>query len=361
MHEKLMTPTTLPAFSLRKLRMALVLLGVFLLGATGCASTVARQAPQPQATVLGLPGQYTVGVQQPSSLPDRWVESDLPPDQPGPAPIVLAELTEARPAPSLVVVDHVRIDSRCLMDGVWGVRVSFSHRWSGLPEGATGTIAVRFATADGRPLRTTVESPALRDRQGHLRLEASSSTEGGAMLSDLFVPFYAIDLPAGAHQIVPTFEAERTDGLRGRVDHPLRIDDALPPFTIVKPPTREINVLVTRVEVAPGQYDAALFRLYKARPDLYWRVRFGSRPGSVVHASRIHNDTYNTEWNRATSTITWSEGDQISIDVLDADVTLDDLLASFTFTYEQLLMAYERGRPLSRGAVRHLSLEVMMR
>lgn len=221
---------------------------------------------------------------------------------------------------------------------------------------------MRFATNGGRPVRATVDAPELRDRQGRLRVRAQTFTPGDSVaVTDFFIPFYAMDLPAGPQELVMVFEAERSIGYRGSTSHPITLQAPPPPFVIVKPPTRTITFFVSRVEVQRGSYDATLFRPHKGRPDLRWQVRFGNHPGAVVHSSRVHSDTFRTEWNRATPTFQWSEGDRLSIDVFDNDVAADDLLACFSFTYEQLHLAAARGRPLSRGSVRHMSVEVMVR
>lgn len=264
--------------------------------------------------------------------------------------------------PSPVVIERIQIDPRNRADAVWGIRVSFQHRWRAMPEGSSGAVNVRFATTDGRPVRASVDSPELRDRQGRLRVRAQTYAAGDSVaIADFFIPFYAMDLPAGPLELVMIFEAERSRSYHNMISHPLALQVPPPTFAIVKPPTRTITLLVSSVEVQPGSYDATLFRPHKGRPDLRWQVRFGNHPGAVIHSSRIHRDTFRTEWNRATPTFQWSEGDRLSIDVFDNDIAADDLLACFSFTYEQLHLAAARGRPLSRGAVRQMSLEVMVR
>lgn len=269
-------------------------------------------------------------------------EVEPPPPARAPGPIELGELV---------------IDPGVREDDLRGFSVGFRYRWPSPPPpnpSVTTAARIHFFAADGSPIRAAVDDPEYRDFGGRLRVETTlvgPSTE--FTTREFFIPFYAVELPVGQNQVTAHLEVDGGEAplVRG-------VDDAV--AILAKPPVQMVRVLVPRVEVRPGTYDAVLLRPHKGAPDLTWSLRLGRSSRHVIHQAGVHWDTTVATWDRPTPPFPWSEGDGMTISVLDEDAMIPDVLATFYLSYEELCRHAARGAPLSRGSVTHFSLEVRL-
>lgn len=266
----------------------------------------------------------------------------------------------ATPSPAslplaLEIVD-VLVNADRRQPDVRGIGISIEPRvTSGGPDDAV-SYRVRLYDAKGQPIRATVQNIFTSDR-GFVRPEPVGFGGG-----ELFVPYYLIDLPAGEQQIKVAVEgAERT-----------RRDPSAPPpppvelsgvlertATITKPPFRMVHLAVASVSVEPGGYDASLFRARKSMPDLMWEVRFGPRHLGRVYTSSVRDDTFAATWDRGPAPFPFSQGDVMSLAVLDHDVARDDVIGELSFTEAQLVAQAQANLPLARSKVTQLVLGLL--
>jgi len=258
-----------------------------------------------------------------------------------------------------IEIDDLAIDPSALEDDLRGFRVGFRYRWTTGDPAALATVNIRFATTGGRPIRAAVDEMEYRDHGGRLRAQTEVTGNVSRWIAnEVFIPFYVVDLPAGQHQVTALIEIEAESGTgQGREPTVVRSGgDAV--AVIDKPPVTMVRVLVPRIEVSRGVYDPVILRPHKAAPELTWSLRLGRGAGHVVHQARFHWDTYEAEWDQPTPPFPWSEGDGMTVSVIDVDTLLSDVLGTFSFSYEDLCRRAAERVPLSRGRVSHLSLQV---
>lgn len=274
-------------------------------------------------------------------------------------------LDEGQPSirpPDKVVVRDVRANPRAKNGDVYGVEVSFLSHVSGGSDGAKISLAGWLLRPDGSPVRTNGHFPRLRSREGGLQVRSRLRSFGGGSWrrTSLFFPYFAMDLAPGEQRAKVAVEATAEVEL-GATPREIRLEGFTPPeIRFRKPPAKTIRLGVSRIEVAEGRYDTVLLaRRTRRRPDLAWVVHFRERPGIwsfEVFRSNTVQDSYSALWDLTTPPFPLSEGDRVSLTVLDIDVAKNDNIARFSFSLEDLQKAAASRQPLSRGRVHKLEL-----
>lgn len=273
---------------------------------------------------------------------------------------------EDGPAPppiggAAIQVDRVQVDPDSRSGDVRGISVSFRYRVGRVDTENALFLLAFFDEVRGLRVKSAVDDWTYRDRRMNLHGKTQLITvprhtwrEGS-----VFVPFYAMKLAPGRHSLALSFEGVsdvracqsggRPSRLEVRGGRGVVID-------VVKPPFRTVQLLVRRVNVVEKATDTA-FSARRARPDLAWKAFFQIELNKgIVHSSATRDDCYSGTWSQYTDPFPFSEGDRLTLDVIDRDLMSHDLLGHFTFTLEDLVGRAATTPPLADGAVTSLLL-----
>lgn len=221
--------------------------------------------------------------------------------------------------------------------GVGGVEVPFLAKAFEASARNTIYIDAHVKTSAGKAVRAAVDNSAIADERGLLRVATQiSSISRKGRNSSLFIPFWAMKLPPGAHDLTIELSARMKTGVSSRTSSETPLETRgknVIQTRIQKPPTKSLQVLVSEVVASPFAADASFLRPRKARPDLFWRLLFDK---VSVYSSPVCTDCRRATWKRHSPVVHLSEGDLVTISVLDRDVAKNDSLGSFVFTLETL-------------------------
>lgn len=138
-------------------------------------------------------------------------------------------------------------------------------------------------------------------------------------LSQFFIPFYALDLPEGNHQL--NYQIEVHSPAKKVVGTPQTgsLAITIPPRTMIRVAMEHIKVK----ETAPngGGWDLSIFSAKEKRPDLQWRI---IRNGIATHQSIWVKNSFSYSGSANKDRCDWfflSEGDQFDLEILDHDIT----------------------------------------
>jgi hypothetical protein len=272
-------------------------------------------------------------------------------------------VTIAQPlAPEQLIVDDFWYEAG-EQDGVHGVVLHVRPRFASMYPARNITMTARLATHDGAPVQEAAwrmddGSTPRRDRA--LERTAYLGTFAPSRDVDVFVPYVAIDLPAGTHQLAVELSAiSRERGRIGKGDGPptamtVASVASVAPYAIdlVMPRVRTVRFGVRRVEVKRGQYDdieagyaalaiatlgaTALFvppTKWKL-PDPQWIVYVG---GELVYRSSARQDVLRASWTASTPWIRLAPDDRLELVIEDEDTSpRGDVLAKFLLGADEL-------------------------
>ncbi len=241
--------------------------------------------------------------------------------------------------------------------GIGGIRISFLAKAFETTARNTISVDAHVKTSDGKAVRAAVDSRAVSDGQGRLRVSTQiSSIALRQRKSELFIPFWAMKLPPGAHDLTIELTARMKSNTTSArpSETPIEVrGKSVVGTRIQKPPTRSVQVLVSQVVASPIAADASFLRPRKARPDLFWRLLFDR---VSVYSSPVCTDCRQAKWKRYSPVVQVSEGDLITVSILDRDVAKNDRLGSFVFTLETLQNIASSKVPLALSDVDSLLL-----
>lgn len=263
-----------------------------------------------------------------------------------------------------IQIDRVEVDPAARSGDVRGVSVSFRYRVGRVDTDKALFLLAFFDEVRGLRVKSAVSDWAYRDRRMNLHGKTQLLTvprftwhEGS-----LFVPFYAMKLAPGPHRFALSFEGVSDTRACQTGGRPQKLEvrggrDVV--VDTVKPPYKMVQLLVSRVHVVEKATDA-LFPSRRARPDLAWKAFFQIElHKGIVHSSPTRDDSYTGAWTVYTDPFPFSEGDQLTLDIIDRDVLSHDLLGRFGFSLEDLTSRGDKTLPLHRDAVTSLVLGPM--
>ncbi len=259
----------------------------------------------------------------------------------------------------------IKVDPDSRDTDVRGITISFQYRVGRVDTDKALFLLAFLDEGYDEHVKSTVEDWAFRDKQMNLHGKTQLLTVPRFtwQRGSLFVPFYAIKLPAGRHRLTIDFSAvsDTRSCTSGRRPQKLKViggEDVHIEF--VKPPHKMVQIVVRRVEVVEKATDG-LGATRRGRPDLAWKAFFqlGLHKGKV-HSSKTRDDSYVGTWTRKSDPFPFSEGDKLTLSIIDRDVLSHDLLGSYTFTPDELIEAPRSARPLKNGAVERLELGAIL-
>ena len=261
--------------------------------------------------------------------------------------------TPQEPAgPVDVEVTSIAIDVHRLQEGVHGVAVVVRCRAKGGTRERGVGLDARLETAQGLPVPAKVRNSYSMgfSYDGTMVRPLYVPSEGSSVVT-AFLPFYAMDLPAGPQKLHVKISAREAPANPYEPPPPevKVLGQTESDVSFVKPPVKTVEIDVSQIEVQRDAYDASLLRARKARPDLMWELHFGPRFTGTVFRSRARDDAYSATWSAGSGPFTFSEGDRLTLSVLDEDVANDDLIASFSYSLDELARQAADKTPLKRG------------
>jgi hypothetical protein len=254
-----------------------------------------------------------------------------------------------------VEVGELTIDSNSRLVDARGIKVAFRYRVGRVAGDKALHLVAHVANESGHKVRALVQDKAYRDRDGflHGKSQLLAVPRNTWRQGSLFVPFYAMYLGAGRHRLSLQMSALSDTGscTSGRPPRAIKvIGQTSASMDLTKPPYKLVQVLVRHVTVAEEPTDFSLFRPRKRRPDLMWRIHITTDHDGVIHRSDVRDDTYDARWYHYAPEFPLSQGDRLTLSVLDEDVTSDDNLGSIKLTLDQLLEHVGRTSPLKVGS-----------
>lgn len=272
---------------------------------------------------------------------------------------------EAGPLGSAVELRDVAVDPDRRVGDVRGLGVDVRYRVGRVGVDSALFLVAHLEAEGGRRVASLVKSAAVRDRDGLLHGKAQLLTvpRNAWREASLFVPFFAMDLAAGPQELALRFSALANTGACQSGRPPQRVKllgETRVAAVFTKPAFARVRLLARRIEVAPEATDVGLPGARGGRPDLRWRLGYrtaGLGPGGevVLHESPVRSDTFIGAWAEPSPPVPVSQGDRLTLAVVDRDLARDDRLGEVALSLDELLGP---GPPpaLADGAVRAVEL-----
>jgi hypothetical protein len=250
---------------------------------------------------------------------------------------------EEGPAPrgEAVEIRDLSLDPDARLEDARGLSIVLRYRVGTVEADKALYLLARIGEGGAR-VKALAESASLRDRNDgslHGKRQIVTVPRGAWREASMFVPFYAMKLAPGAHRLDVKLEAVSAPGncKTGELPHLIPIiGDAGAQVAITKPPYKMIQVLVRRIEVDDRAADVSIWP-WRARPDLRWRLRVQAGAGGVMHSSEVRDDVRVATWTKHARPFPLSQGDLLTISVLDQDVMGHDELGRVKVSLDELL------------------------
>ncbi len=140
-----------------------------------------------------------------------------------------------------------------------------------------------------------------------------------------FIPYYSLDLPEGEHEIKVTIKAASVDGKS------VFSSTASTTARIRQKKCRSVRIYVKEISAKSDKaYDGSLFGLSRP-PDMEYYILLNGRD-KVYHRPYVNNKY--TIKPMESAFFRCLEGDEISIDIKDADTISSDDMGSYVFPYQ---------------------------
>lgn len=270
---------------------------------------------------------------------------------------------------SAVELRDVAVDPDRRVGDVRGLGIDVRYRVGRVGAGSALFLVAHLETDGGRRVASLVKAAAVRDRDGLLHGKAQLLTvpRGTWRAASLFVPFFAMDLDAGPHRLALRFSALAATGACQAGRPPQRVKllgETRVAAAFTRPRFARVRLLVRRIEVAPRATDVGLAGARRGRPDLRWQLGYRTtvvaapgQPGGevVLYESEVRDNTFVGAWAEPSQPVPVSEGDRLTLEVVDRDLARDDRLGRVELSLDELLRP---GPPpaLADGAVRSIEL-----
>lgn len=236
-----------------------------------------------------------------------------------------------------------------------GLRLSFRYRVGRVTADRALHLVAHLSTRGGQKVRSLIGDKTFRDRDGllHGKQQLLTVPRNQWKKGSFFVPFYAMKLTEGHHELSLHFSALSDTGscATGQEPRPVKlIGETSTRVTLSKPPFKMVQILAQQVTVTKEKTDISIFRSHKARPDLKWRILFKGISEQVIHESDVRDDSTTATWNQYSPEFPFSQGDRLTLSVLDEDVIRHDHLGSLKLTLEELLQLEDHPAKLKAGS-----------
>jgi len=252
-----------------------------------------------------------------------------------------------------IEVRRFHVDPAARFEDARGLALSLEYRVGSVEVDKALFLVARLSKKGGQKVDSLVKSAAFRDGNDgslHGKKQLIAVPRGSWRKTSLFVPYYTMKLAPGTHPLSIKLEAVSDPGRckYGELPHLVRIiGKSTADFELTKPPFKMVRILVRHVQVVEEATDVSLWP-WRARPDLRWRARFRAGAGGVVFESEVRDDTYSADWTQYSPVFPFSQGDRMTLSVLDQDVMGHDTLGSVKLTLDELLH-HDTASPLSAG------------
>jgi hypothetical protein len=257
---------------------------------------------------------------------------------------------DAAPLGSAVELRDVSVDPDRRVGDVRGLGVDVRYRVGRVGVDSALFLVAHLEAEGGRRVASLVKSAAVRDRDGLLHGKAQLLTvpRNAWREASLFLPFFAMDLDAGPHRLALRFSALANTGACQAGRPPQRVKlvgETRAAAAFTKPPFARVRLLARRVEVAPEATDVGLPGGRGERPDLRWRLGYRTASGAgpaasggevVLHESEVRDDTFVGTWAEPSPPVPVSEGDRLTLVVVDRDLARDDRLGEIQLSLDEL-------------------------
>lgn len=248
-------------------------------------------------------------------------------------------------------IANVTVDSERVVRGLRSVAISFDYVVN-VPRPLYQSDTMRSAVIFRAGLRDDGGEPV--GRRGPTTTQGVGApvtyVQRAAITYDgrttIAVPYYMLDLPPGPHGITFDITAELLVNTR-REDTALD-RQPIPAVTIDMPDVRWVSLGVDAIDVADGTYDSFAFD-DGTKPDIFWRLSYPWN--EIIFTSPVRSDRLQARFAERSPFFPVVDGDELTIEVLDHDVTPHDGLGSFTLTLDDIAS----GRSRAVGKVTALS------
>jgi hypothetical protein len=231
---------------------------------------------------------------------------------------------------------HVRRDS---VHGIRGIVVQFSFA-SNLD--VAGQLIVRLKDENGVVPGVIATRPDLQ-REGKFALIADVPAGPNVDGLSAFVPFYALNLSVGNHQLAPSIEVEPKPA-----SPVLLSSEQAASIAVTQPACRWLQLGVQSLTVKSESYGDGEGAL-----DLRWVLE---QDGRVVFSSSESPSGFRARWNEMTPALRVCDEDTLSLNIQDVDLVFHDDVAWKTLTSSELVEG--NASSLAFGKVEKLQLRV---
>lgn len=179
---------------------------------------------------------------------------------------------------------------------------------------------------------------------------------------DLFMPYYALNLPPGTRPVRMKVYAYVKDTAVTEDPRIIFVTGASQTgVTITKPPVRIFRMIVREIRVSPRNAKGRPwdFGILKTNdPDLIYRISMNSKNHSDNRfASTTVDDAVSGSWSVDSGPVTISVADRITLGVYDKDAMFDDLIGRLTHPLDEWVRIGKSGKPVVFGLVTHCLIE----
>jgi hypothetical protein len=239
-----------------------------------------------------------------------------------------------------VELRSVRVEVDATRQDLRGLDVTFEYRMPGADFDESGWLAGRLELPRKNVyVKATLSHPWYRDSRGRARVKTrllSDSTDEWQAAS-LFFPYCDLNLPAGEHEVRIDLKARRVPEFGRPVDSTPLLAEPLAPVAFSQPGSTKLRVGVRSAVVPAGDYEGVTMHAGQKRPDLRWMVELQGDRTIKLFASPEVADRFSASWSVDSPPFVASEGDLVTIRVVDTDVANDDELMRFQLSAKQLL------------------------
>ncbi len=241
-------------------------------------------------------------------------------------------------------------------NGVQGFLLKLDHRLtyqgSKTANPASWNIAIEVEDEHGFPVRAIQQTMRYQSPDGDCAFDIDKIRRKNH--TDAFIPFYALDLPAGEHKLQLRVSATLQDSVDGPLKYVDVVGKDLFAFSIIKPKTHRIQAFVKEVRVSEKNrkgkvWDSAFFNNGSAPDVKFALVLASAEVRDYVFVSTQHKNSFSGSWSDYSSEVMFSEGDEVILRVYDNDGFLnrDDTIGDKRFTLYQMISHTNRNVPIS--------------
>ncbi len=211
-----------------------------------------------------------------------------------------------------------------------------------------------FLTADGSPVRASQGTVYHISREGYAVTGINDMQWSNK--KDLFIPYYALELPPGRHSLNVSLSCSVKDTAVTQESRPVPVTGMTQvTIQINKPRTRMFRMYVRELRVNPlnakgRPWDSGFFS--STDPDLQYRIELRSKEHTDnTHMSSTVQDALSAGWIDFADPVTVSLNDRITLSVYDKDIFFHDPIGEISYSPDDWLRTGSSGQPISFGQV----------